>query len=135
MKYNIDEELKREGEHLYRCLFGEEAPSSLIGHYLDVHDCLAELRDIPVEQSRTMHVIVGKRLNAVAIQPWLRRKGRRHVLSAKLLLIAYLAECGGKQAGFSRHTRQGRGALMFTVLRGFFGLLRGQYLKMRHGLL
>ncbi|MDD2768532.1 MAG: hypothetical protein PHT19_07340 [Methylococcus sp.] len=134
MNHSTHADLRQEAEHFYCCLFGSEAPPALIMHYLAVHQCLTELSEVSVEHSRTLRIIIGRRLNAAAIEPWLRRKGRRHALTAKLLLVVYLAECGSGHIGFSRHVRVERGALIFAALRGLAGLCHGYYLRRYHGL-
>jgi len=134
MEHDTHVELRREAEHLFRCLFGGELPSALAANYLKVHECLAELHDLPVNELGTLRIIVDKRLDAAAVEPWLRRQGRRHALSAKLLLVIYLAECGGSPAGSLRRGAPGRRVLFLSTLGGMVGLLRGFYLKVRYGL-
>jgi hypothetical protein len=128
-------ELGQEAMHLHRCLFCREALPSIVADYLQVHVMLPELCDAPPEQLRTVQKIVAARLNAVAIEPWLRRGKRRHALTSKLLLLAYLAECGGQHASLMRHNAGGHLTLLINGLRGGLGLLRGRFLKARHGLL
>ena len=136
MVQNTHKKLRQEVEYFYHCLFGGDAPPELIAYYLDAHEILLDLRDLPADQLRTVHDIVEKKLDAAAIEPWLRCKGSRHALSAKLLLIAYLVECGaGRQPGQFQHISSGWVALVSAALGGFVGLLRGRYLKARHGLI
>lgn len=128
-------ELRQEARHLHRCLFRLEALPSTIAYYLQVHVMLPELRDAQPEQLRTVQKIVAARLDAVAIEPWLRRGKRRHALTSKLLLLAYLAECGGQHSSLMRRDAGGCLSLLVDVLRGGFGLLRGRFQKVRYGLL
>ena len=129
-------ELGREAGHLFTCLFGEAPPPKLTEQYVHAHQILRELREFPAPELHTMRLIVSKRLNAAMIEPFLRRKhGRRHAVSAKLLLLVYLAECGEVQPGALRGGPQSRFAIVSAASRGVAGLLVGLYLKVRHGLL
>ncbi|QNN57996.1 hypothetical protein H9K76_03730 [Diaphorobacter ruginosibacter] len=131
---NID--LESEAKHLHRCLFRKSISSAFIKAYEEAHKRLPDLQNISVDESRTLHIISTRQLNAVAIEPWLRgKKQQRHALSAKLLLVSYIAECDGKHPGYSRQRQFGRGIWIFLLFSGFFGLLYGLYLKVRHGLL
>ncbi len=123
-----------EAEHLHRCLFYCEAPQSLVTSYLQAHAVMPEMRAPILDQLRTINVIVEKRLDAVAIEPWMRQRKRRHILTSKLLLVAYLAECDGLHASFLRGATAGNFTLFLAGLRGGFGLLRGGVQKARHGL-
>jgi hypothetical protein len=134
MEQHTNAELRREAEHLFRCLLDTEPPSALAAHYLEVHECLVELQELPVDELRTLRLIVDNRLDAAAVEPWLRRKGRRHALSAKLLLVVYWVECGGSPVGSLRQGARGWRVLVFSTLGGIAGLLRGFYLKVRYGL-
>lgn len=135
MEYPLQQELEQEGRHLYRCLFREQAPSGVIAHYCRAHEHLPALHNTPHEQYRSLRIIVDKQLDATAIEPWMRAQGRRHALSAKLLLLAYLAECSGNQSGLRKQPIPSRTAMSWTVVCGFFCLLHGRYQKIRHGLL
>lgn len=131
MKSDTQEWLKTEAQHLYRCLFGGDTASALIENYQNAHGCLKELADLPAEQLNTVRTIVEKGLDATSIEPWLRRMDRRHALSAKLLLVAYLAECSGRSYKSCRYVRLGRFTMLFAMLRSIVDLLRGRYLKVR----
>ena len=108
---NTDLNLVREAEHLYRSLFNCEIPAGLVGGYVDVHRSLAkEWHPTPAEE-RTLHLIVELSLDAAALEPWLRRKGSLHIVSVKLLLLAYLDECAAGRSGVLRNTWSGRAEL------------------------
>lgn len=126
--------MKGEAQHLHWCLFRRDAPRALIDSYLLAHIDIPELRACSPDQEQAIRVIVNKRLDAVAIEPWLRGGARRHLLSSKLLLIAYLAECDGRHSEFARRSRGGWTNIVLTGLTAWAALLRGGYLKMRHGL-
>lgn len=135
MEIDTDIDLKSEVGHLFACLFGEASQLQLVERYICAHKNIMELRDFPDVELRTVRIIVNKRLNAAMIEPWLRRKNRRrHAVSAKLLLLVYLAECGDESSGALRRGAQGRFQVVFAATRGVLGLLGGFYLKLRHGL-
>lgn len=125
--------LKSEGKYLHQCLFRREAPAPLIINYLEVHAAMPELNEGAVAQQRTLDRIVEKKLDATAIEPWLRTKSRRHLLSSKLLLLAYLAECDGQHSEFQRQSR-GRRRFVLDGGMAVFTALRGLLSKIRHGL-
>lgn len=135
MEGYTDNDLKHEAEHLFGCLFNEAAPPELATLYLRAHESLTELGDFPTRELQTVSRIVNRRLNAAMIEPWLRRKnGRRHAVSAKLLLLVYLAECGYAPPGALRCGPQSRFGIVSAALRGFVGLTCGYYFKVRYGL-
>lgn len=129
--------LRREAHHLHRGLFRREAPLSLVENYLQAHAAMPELHAASTEQLRTVRIIVANRLDAAAIEPWLRGGRVRHILSRKLLLIAYLAECGAQHPEFRRRARghwQGWFNMAYAALLSGIILLHGRYLQVRHGL-
>lgn len=134
MKSDQITELKLEAEHFYFCLFGSDITSTVITHYIRAHECLEELCEVPAEQLRTVHIITRKKLKATAVEPWLRRNGMRHVVSVKLLLISYLAECSGENSRFLLRTVSNKIIIVRKTLGGLVELLYGLYLKVRYGL-
>lgn len=129
-----DLNLKLEAAHLYHCLFNRELPETIALYYISAHLSLSEHWDIPGEQAQTLGLIVRNELPATAVEPWLRQKGSRHIVSAKLLLLAYLDECSSGERGVLRNTRLRRIGLLSTVISGFVSLAYGFYLKKRYGL-
>ena len=129
--------LKKECRHLYSCFFKRMAPERLVRDYVRAHMELASLRECPAEEAATLEKIVEKGLNAAAIEPWLRRKGNRHALTRKLMLIAYLAESGGGHEEFSRQPLGRLGgwpALILAGVRGAAGMALGYAEKTFYGL-
>jgi hypothetical protein len=101
------------------------------------HADIPDLGTIDERELRTVQIIVAHRLDAVGIEPLLRGKGRRHALSAKLLLLAYLAECDARHPEFMRCATNGPKALVSmgsAALMAVFRLLRGHVQKAWHGL-
>lgn len=134
MECNTRLVLEREAKQFYLFLFGLTPTAELVAHYVQAHDCIPEFHDAPVEQQATIGLIVKNNIDATAVEPWLRRKERRHLLSAKLLLLVYLFECSGVCSGFSQHRHAGRSVLLVGSMAGGWKLVKGLYLKVRYGL-
>ncbi|MDE7370523.1 MAG: hypothetical protein K2N07_02025 [Desulfovibrio sp.] len=129
--------LEKECRHLHSCFFKRDAPETLVQEYVRAHAELAALRDIPAEEEMTLRTILDKGLNAAAIEPWLRRKGHRHALTRKLMLIAYLAECGGGHEEFLREPRgrlAGWTGMLLAGVKGAGALAAGYAEKTFYGL-
>ena len=99
--------LKHEAEVLHRQFFRCNAPDRLIENYIRVHEEQPELLMDCSKESRTVKIIVEKNLDALGIEICLRTGSKRHLLSRKLLLLAYLAECDGLHPKF-RQVAKGR---------------------------
>ena len=129
--------LDTECRYLYSCLFRTSAPSRIIQKYVLAHKELPSLRECPAQEYATVQTIVDRRLDATAIEPWLRRKGNRHALTQKLLLLAYLAERDGVREEFSRRAQgrvRGWVALIFGGMKGLALLAVGYAEKRVYGL-
>jgi hypothetical protein len=129
------ENLRSEALHLHRQIFRREPTAFLVDCYLRAHAEIPELNLTDDAHQRAMSVIVGRQLDAAGIEPWLRGGPKRHPLSAKLLLIAYLAECDACHPEFSRHAR-GKGNALLRMVRTTAGalirMLRGRIQKILH---
>lgn len=137
MRRGLRETLCKEARYLHSRMFRRCPADDLVDAYVRAHSEIRDLRALDERQLRTVRIIVVRRLDAVAIEPWLRGKGIRHALSAKLLLLAYLAECDTGHREFLRGTSNGRIALVSMVhatMMAFFRLIRGYVQKARHGL-
>jgi hypothetical protein len=130
----LENQLIAEVEHFYFCLFNFCAPKNIVDDYIKVHNFMPELNNPPLSEKRTLDRIIGNRINVTYVEPWLRRKGRRHVLSAKLLIIVYLVECTGGLKGHMRQGNQGLPQFLHAFLTGVVGLLYGLYIKVVYGL-
>lgn len=129
--------LEKECRDLYFSFFKRKAPERLVREYVRAHMELASLREYPAEEAATIGKILEKGFNAAAIEPWLRRKGSRHALTRKLLLIAYLAESGGGHEEFSRQPSGRLGgwtAILLAGMRGTVDLALGYAEKAFYGL-
>ena len=105
-------------------LFGRRPTLAVVDAYCRAHGDIPELRPPDPAEVRTVNAIVNGKLDAVGIELWLRGGKRRHILSAKLLLIAYLSECDGSHAEFLRSNTGGIRALPLIGLAGAKGLVR-----------
>lgn len=117
-------DLRREAEFLHRQFFQRDALEGFIDGYLRIHAELPDMARASDNELRTVKVIVEKELDALGIEPWLRSGPERHLLSRKLLLTAYLAECDSAHPEFRQAVR-GRG-------RSLAGLFRSMALAAAH---
>lgn len=129
--------LTDEVRFLHRQMFRRAPTLPFVEGYIRAHAEILDLASETDQQRRTLQIIIAKRLRAVGIEPWLRTRRRRHPLSAKLLLIAYLAECDADHSEFARRSH-GRGlGLIRMVSGGMIGsaeLLVGRIQKAWYGL-
>jgi len=130
--------LSHEVQVLHQQFFRSPAPPALIDQYLRFHAESPTLVQATPQELRTVATIVHKRLDALGIEPWLRGGAQRHLLSRKLLLIAYLAECDAEHLGFRRAV-SGRLPSCLQLcgagVRGAWHLLTGRLQKAVYGLL
>lgn len=97
--------LTREVEVLHRQFFQRDAPHEFIEGYLRIHAELPDMARASDSELRTVKIIIKKELDALGIEPWLRSGPERHLLTRKLLLIAYLAECDSAHPEFRQEVR------------------------------
>jgi hypothetical protein len=131
------ETLCAEAAFLHQQFFGRAATPAFISTYCQAHAEIADLSAANADELRTVQRVFAKRLDACGLEPWLRHGTRRHLLSRKLMLVAYLAECDGEHSEFRRaETGRWRSwrALSQAGLKGLFRLLRGWWQKTRYGL-
>jgi hypothetical protein len=130
--------LTLEADVLHRQIFGRPAPAELAKYYAQAHAEMADLTEATEQEIRTVRVVVERGLDAPAIEPWLRAQSRRHLLSRKLSLIMYLAECGGRHAEFRVRAVGRIGSFLrlgASAIAAAARLSCGRLQKMRHGLL
>lgn len=129
--------LEREACHFHFCFFHRSPSESLKKNYILAHAEFPDLQNPPENQLKSVHLIIEKKLNALGIEPWLRKKKNRHILTSKILLISYLAECDASHQEFCR---QSSGRLYSWIdmalsgLEGILNLLHGYIQKTRYGL-
>ncbi|GAA6137781.1 hypothetical protein NBRC116583_15280 [Arenicella sp. 4NH20-0111] len=130
--------LTAEAKHLHESLFARRAPTNVIQLYLEAHSKIHALTSSDTRrqlEQNTINTIVFKKLNATAIEPWLRRAGSRHLLSSKLLLINYICETGGNHDEYKRDSTLGWSSLILIGIKASLQLPFGLYLKHRHDLI
>ncbi len=97
--------LAHEAEVLHRLFFLTEPPSGFSEAYVQAHVASRGFAEAEECELRTVSIVVERSLDALGIEPWLRGRPRSHLLSRKLLLIAYLAECDAAHLEFRREER------------------------------
>lgn len=132
-----DNALLDEVKYLHQCMFRREPSDKLASAYLAAHLVISDLENADPRQVKTVNTIVNLGLNPNGIEPWLREKRKRHLLSAKMLLIAYLAECDTNHPEFARNAGSKHLAFFImagSVLKAVGSLLTGYVQKKRYGL-
>lgn len=130
--------LTREVEVLHHQFFRCDAPQGLIEGYVRAHAELSDITRASDSELRTVRVIVEKELDALGIEPWLRSRPERHLLSRKLLLIAYLAECDAVHPEFREEAKGSISSLVQLCRSSVLAvahLVRGRLQKALYGLL
>jgi hypothetical protein len=131
----MESNLSLEMKFFYMALFGMRPSKKLIQCYAQAHDDLIDLSDFDSAQIQTLMVILEQNLDPVGIEIWLRRKGKRHLLSVKLLLVSYLAESGGNIDCFVRNKHRSKFQLILCLIFSIFIFIRGYHQKYKYGLL
>jgi len=135
---DISRDLEVEADFLHRSLFGSKAPEKLIGLYVLAHCELNDLTQTDADEIIAVSKVVHNGLDALGIEPWLRSKKQRHLLSRKLLLISYLAECDSEHPGFRTPATNGPiiGSLnlVIVVVKGMLRMIRGLIHKRVYGI-
>ncbi len=130
--------LTREAEVLHRQFFRREASLGFIDEYLRAHVELPDIWQASDNELRTVNIVIEKKLDALGIEPWLRTGSRRHLLSRKLLLIAYLAECDATHLEFRQEIIGRTRSFAQLCSSGALGIIRlskGWIQKALYGLL
>jgi len=130
--------LSHEVKVLHRQFFKSDAPKELIKNYIKCHSDMPEMTDAKDSEFRTVRIVIEKELDALGIEPWLRSGSTRHLLSRKILLISYLAECDALHLEFRKEVRGFFCCLvyLFRILAsGGFHLSQGFLQKVIYGLL
>lgn len=129
------EALATEAGVLHEALFGRSPSSRFVGLYVEVHRERADLFAASQTETDTVCRVVKRGLDIAGIEVLLRRPGLRHLLSRKLMLAGYLAECDGEHPE-SRPLSLGRmqayGGIAMAGLRGAIRLARARFQIWRH---
>jgi hypothetical protein len=129
--------LWEEAKYLHICMFRRHPSNVIFEAYIRAHAEIPDLCVFDERQLKTVRAVVVQCMDAVGIEPWLRGKRVRHALSAKMLLLAYLAECDSCHPEFSRRASVGRMAVVnmgCAALKAGLCLLRGRIQKAWYGL-
>ena len=128
-----DIEMSHEVTHLYRNIFKDLPSSLLVSRYVLAHRCIQELRET---ENRTLSIVIKKKLDAEAIEFFLRN--RNHLITKKMTLISYLAELEVKNysifIGDEKRFLYGLFRLVGIVLGSIFKYLKGSFLVWRYHL-
>lgn len=131
------EYLINELNHLHNCQFGRAPSSRIIDLYIKAHYEIPSLKEGSSKEFQTLHIINEKKINALLVEPLLRRGKKRHLLSKKILLVTYLAECDLEYSDFESVALGGARSflqLFCICLGGVRGLVCGLYLRIRYDL-
>jgi hypothetical protein len=129
--------LRTEAKYLYYQLFQRVSSSQFLELYVKAHIESESLMDLPQSELAHVQTILQKKLDAVAIEPWLRKAMRLHALSSKLLLVSYLSECDSMNQEYSRQHPSGSLSILKIIilsLKSFFRLTRGFLQKHFYGI-
>jgi len=127
--------LATEAGVLHEALFGRSPSSRFVGLYVEVHRERADLFAASQTETETVCRIVERGLDIAGIEVLLRRSGLRHLLSRKLMLAGYLAECGGEHPEcrpLSLGRTQAYGKIAMAGMRGAIRLARARFQIWRH---
>jgi len=129
-----NERFRDEAPHIYRALFGGEAPESLRSLYT------AALESAPLASWPEIDVccLAAKGADLEAIELALRRRAPRNALSQRFQVMTYLAEVRAEHYGtfINEESRFVRGILALTTHTGrsFYKWLKGCRLLKVHGI-
>jgi hypothetical protein len=116
--------------YFHSLLFNDIPSGTIMDFYISAHRELSDLRYANGHEAAVIKTIVQKRLCAPGIEPWLRAGKQRHILTRKLMLLSYLAECSGsspiRKVFFGRPTALPR---MFLLCCRALGRLTTGYIQ------
>jgi len=128
--------LDRQVEHFFYVLFGEEVPKSIKARYRGAHQHMFK-RSCPNE-THTVEVVVQERLDAGAVESFLRRKGTPHLLTMKMQLIIYLSELSPTHCDLFVNQTDSRSravaAIITSSVKWPYSIIKGAYLTWRYEL-
>ena len=128
--------LENEATHFFHGLFGGEAPQSIKIRYRNAHEYM--FNESLEQELQTVRLLVEHRLDAEAVEAFLRRKDSPHILTLKMQLLVYLAElhASGYRVFVNEADARGRAALTIlgALARWPYMLLKGAYLTWRYQL-
>jgi hypothetical protein len=136
MTHKNELETGREVIFLHEKMFARKPEKALLEAYERAHCSLVDLQVPLKNEVLSLSIIISKNLDVMGIEPWLRGKGRRHLITSKLLLLAALSECDASHCEFDMKSISNGNALLAIMCHGFIGtlrLIRGRLQMTRHG--
>jgi len=128
--------LEQETAHFFRVLFCGEAPQIVKARYRDAHRYM--FNESPQQELQTVGRVVENRLDAEAVEVFLRRKGRPHILTMKMQLLIYLAELYPSYYHLFMNETSSRWLAALTIMgslvRWPYSFIKGAYLTWRYQL-
>src|SRR5437879_1782218 len=128
--------LEWEADHFFRTLCHLEAPQSIKARYRDAHGHM--FRRSCQDETHTVEVVVQERLDAEAVESFLRRKGTPHLLTMKMQLVIYLSELSPGFCDLFVNQTDSRSravaAIVGASLKWPYSIVKGAYLTWRHSL-
>ncbi len=129
-------ELHREARYLYRCFFNDSADVVLLDRYARAHERYG-IKENKMER-RIMYKLQSLHLDAEAVEYVLRLKDRGNILTRKVAILHFLAECEPTRSG-DFFNSQDVGPRVCLYLFGLLGhtvrcFVKGRILVRRYGL-
>ena len=123
-------DLSAEARYLHSCLFAFPIPDSVLERYVAAHEHLEFREDVDLSR------VIDRRLDAEAIEFFLRRRSPQNALTQKLRTLLYLVEI---EAEYYSHFVRDEGSLLTSLpglllspLRSACKLLKGAFQTRRH---
>lgn len=129
-----DQALYDEATHFYKLLFRDSPTQEILKLYCEAHFYIPELVNAPSNQIETVQKVMSLKLNAVVIEPFLRKRVNRHILTSKLMLLIYFEESANCRKGFESRNRNNSVDLLFELTAATINMAKGIFFKIRYGL-
>lgn len=129
--------LVSEVNYFHQQIFRRNAPNTFVEAYLAVHLDRYDLFIADEHQKQTVRLIVERKLDALGIELWLRSKNKNHLLSSKLQLMFYIAECDALHPEFRFKATGHLQCFLRLGISGLYAglrLVRGRIQKSLYGL-
>jgi hypothetical protein len=128
--------LEHEAAHFFSAIFDGEPAANLKVKYRDAHDYM--FKSISQAELHTIDVVVQNGLDVEAIEIFLRRKDRPHLLTMKLQALIYLAELSASHCALFVNQTDSQGDAVLTVIGALakwpYSFIKGAYLAWRYEL-
>jgi hypothetical protein len=131
-----ESDLHAEADYLHQALFGLPAPAAVSDRYVQLHGVCFPSPD-PAER-RTTERIIQSRMDAEAIECAFRLRKRKHMLTAKMHALLYLAEVRRNYYPLFFNEAPapltGKLRVIVAILRGACKAVQGEFLIRIHRL-